>query len=97
MVDGAIARTPAALVETGKHCDGFEQRRFAGAVLADDDGHRTVERQLEAGIAEQGEAERIGLPARYLLLIEPDPLEIGRGKSGMSAHAGHVPVLAKTA
>ena len=40
--------------------DAFQQGGFAGAILADDDRDRPVETQFEI-IAQQGQAERIGL------------------------------------
>jgi hypothetical protein len=59
MIDRHIALAAAGLVIAGHRRDPFEQRRFAGAVLADDDGDRVRETQLEIVLQER-QAERIG-------------------------------------
>ena len=48
MIDRHIALAAAGLVVAGERRDAFEQRRFAGAVLADDDGDGAVETELKS-------------------------------------------------
>jgi hypothetical protein len=48
MIDRHIALAAARLVVAGEHRDPFQQGRFSGAVLADDDGDGAVEIELEA-------------------------------------------------
>jgi hypothetical protein len=43
MVDRSVALAAAGLVVAGERRNALEQRRFAGAVLADDDGDGMVE------------------------------------------------------
>jgi hypothetical protein len=77
VVDRCISLAAAGFVVTGEHGNAFQQGGFAGAVLADDDRDRPVETQLEI-IAQQGQAERIGLAVGDPRWLEPDPLEIWR-------------------
>jgi hypothetical protein len=71
VVDRPITPAPAGLVIAGQHGNSFQQRRFAGAVFADDDGDRTVESQLEV-VTQERKAERIGLAVLDARWIEPD-------------------------
>ena len=48
MLDSHIAFATAGLVVTGQHRDPLQQCRFAGAVLADDDGDGAIEREFKA-------------------------------------------------
>ena len=59
MIDRHIALAAAGFVIARQRGDAFEQRRFAGAVFADDDGDGAVEIQLEI-VAQERQAERIG-------------------------------------
>ena len=63
MVDRHITLAAAGFVIAGEHGDAFKQRRFARAILADDDGDRPVETQFKI-VAQQRKAERIGLAVR---------------------------------
>src|SRR5262249_50074807 len=47
MIDRHVALATTGFVVAGKHRDAFEQRRFADAVLAHDDGDRLVETEFE--------------------------------------------------
>lgn len=88
MIDRAIALAAAGLVIAGEHGDAFEQRRFSGAVLADDDGDRPVEGELEF-LAQEGQAPGIGVGVRHGVAVEPDAPEIRRGQVGLgSSHRG---------
>ena len=60
MVDRHVALAAARLVVAGKRGDAFERRRFAGTVLADDDGDGMLEGEIEP-VAQERQAERIGL------------------------------------
>ena len=77
MVDRHVSLAAAGFVIASQHGDAFQQRRFAGAVLADDDGDGAIEAQFEI-VAQQRQAERIGLAIRDLRRFEPDPLEVRR-------------------
>ena len=60
MIDRHIALAAASYVEAGQYRDALQERRFAGAVLADDDGDRPVEMQFEF-LAQERQTERIRL------------------------------------
>jgi hypothetical protein len=77
MIDRPIAPAAAGLVIAGKHGDPFQQRRFAGAIFADDDGDWPVKTQLEFTVQER-KAERIGLAIVDARWIEPDAPEVWR-------------------
>ena len=79
MVDRHVSLAAAGFVIASQHGDAFQQRRFAGAVLADDDGDRPVETQFEF-IAQERQAERIGLAVGDARRLEPDALEVRRGQ-----------------
>src|SRR6516165_6251080 len=96
MVDRPIALAAARLVVAGKHGNALEQRRLAGAVLADDDGDGVVECELESVLQER-QAERIGLRLIDQSCVKPDSLEIGRQQVyrpvSLAAHAGIQPPI----
>jgi hypothetical protein len=75
MVDRHVSLAAAGFVIASQHGDAFQQRRFAGAVLADDDGDGAIEAQFEI-VAQQRQAERIGLAVGDARRLEPDALEI---------------------
>ena len=77
MVDGAVTLAAAGVVKAREHRDAFEQRGFSGAVFAGDDGDRPIELQFEF-VAQERQAERIGLAVGDAFGIEPDPPEIWR-------------------
>ncbi len=79
MIDRSVALAATGFVISGQHRDAFKQRGFTRAVLAGDDGDRPVEIQVKA-VAQERQAERIGLAVCDLGRIEPDPPEIRRGK-----------------
>src|SRR5690349_20606191 len=47
VVERHVALAATGLIEAGKGRDAFEDGRFAGAVLSDDDRDRTLEGELE--------------------------------------------------
>ncbi len=53
MIDGPITLAAAGFVVTGEDGNSFQQSRFTGTVLADDDGDRPVEAQLEFVVQER--------------------------------------------
>ncbi len=77
MIDRPIALAAAGFVVAGEHRDALQQRRFPGAVFADDDGDGAIQVQLEI-IAQKRQAERIGLAVGDPRRIEPQPLQIRR-------------------
>jgi hypothetical protein len=70
VVDRHIALPAAGIVKSRKRGDPFQKRRFARAVLADNDRDRALETQFEI-IAQQWEAERIGLAIGDARGLEP--------------------------
>ena len=74
MIDRHIPLGAAGFVEPGKDGNPFEQRRFACTVLPDDDRDRPVETEFEI-IAQQREAERIGVAIGDPRWFEPNALE----------------------
>jgi hypothetical protein len=81
MVDRLIALAAAGLVVAGKHSDPLQERGFAGAVLADNDGDGAIEIELEV-VLQKGKAKWIGLGIGDEFRIDPKPLQIGRGQTG---------------
>jgi hypothetical protein len=77
MIDRHVAFAAAGLVVAGEHRNPLQQRRFAGAVLADDDGDGVLEIELEVALQER-QAERIGGGISDARSVEPDSLEIRR-------------------
>ena len=77
MVDRPVALAAAGLVISGKHCDTLQQRRFAHAVFADDNGDGAVELQFKL-IQQERQAERISRRVLHLRGFEPDPPQIRR-------------------
>lgn len=77
MIDRRITLAAAGLVITDEDADAFQQSRFAGAVLADDDGDGAIEVKREL-IVQKRQAERIGLAILNERRIDPYPLEIWR-------------------
>ena len=77
MIDRQISLGAAGFVIAREHGDALQQGRFAGAVLADDDGDGAIETQLEI-VAQERQAERIGLAVGDPRRLEPDAPEIRR-------------------
>jgi hypothetical protein len=77
MIDRHVALAAAGFVVAGQNGDPFQQRGFAGAVFAGDDGDRAVEIQIEL-ISQERQAERIGRAVVDARRIEPDAPEIRR-------------------
>ena len=77
MIDRHVSLAAAGFVIAGEHGDAFQQRGFAGAVFADDDGDRPVEIQLEI-VAQERQAERIGRAVGDTRRIEPYLPEVRR-------------------
>src|SRR5581483_10984384 len=77
MVGGHVAFPAARFVVSGERGDPFEQCRFPGAVLADDDGDGMVESQLEI-VPQEWQAEWIGRDVARQRGVEPYAPEIGR-------------------
>jgi hypothetical protein len=74
-IDGTIAFATAGIVISGKRYDSLKQGRFAGAVLANDDGDRAIEAKFEAP-REKRHAERIGRRVADPRTVEPDTPQI---------------------
>ena len=64
MIDGPVAFAAAGIVIAAHRRDAFEKRRFAGPVLADDDGDGEIEGERELGV-EQRQTEGIGARIRH--------------------------------
>jgi hypothetical protein len=62
--------TAALSVKSPGHGQGFDKRRFAGAVLADDKGHLWVEHQI-VQLAHDREVEGVSIPIPPLPSLEP--------------------------
>jgi hypothetical protein len=77
MIDRRIALAAARLVITGENADAFQQCRFAGTVLADDDGNGAIESEREI-VVQEWQAERIGFAIRNERGLKPDTLEVWR-------------------
>jgi len=77
MIDRPIALAAPGLVIAGQRRNSLQQRGFAGAVLADNDGDGTVEIELET-VAEEGKTEWIGFAVGNGRRVKPEPLQIGR-------------------
>jgi hypothetical protein len=77
MIDRHIPFAAARFVIARERGDAFQQRRFAGAVLAHDDGDGAVEPELEV-LCQERQAERVGLGFLDQRAIEPDPTQIRR-------------------
>ena len=73
-----VALAAASFVISGQHGDALEQGRFAHTVLADDDGDRAVEAQLELALQER-QAKRIGRGILDPIRLQPDPPQVGCG------------------
>ncbi len=94
MIDRPITLAAARPIEAGKFRNTLEQRRFARAVLADDDGNRLLEIKIEA-IAQERQAEGIGLRLLDLLEVEPHALQVGRRQiDGATVFSGHFRTMA---
>ena len=78
VIDRPISLAATGLVESDQPGDPFQQGRFAGAVLADNDGDGAVEAELEL-VLQKRKAKRIGVGIRDARGVDPDALEIGRG------------------
>ena len=89
MVDRQVALAAAGFVVTGQRADRLEQRRFAGAVLADDDGDRRGEFEFELVAAEERQVPGIFFPVRDPRGLEQDALEIGRLQPRQLLAIGH--------
>jgi hypothetical protein len=88
MIDRRVTLSAAGLVIAGEHGDALEQRRFAGAVLADDDGDGAIKAQFEV-VAQERQAERIHLAVAHARRIEPQPLQIRRRQIDVAVSSGH--------
>jgi hypothetical protein len=77
MIDRHVTSAAAGFVEASQRGNPLQQCGFSGAVLADDDGDRPFKTQFEI-IAQQWQAERIGLPLGDPRRIEPAALQIRR-------------------
>jgi hypothetical protein len=97
MIDGHIALAATGFVVAGKRGDPLQQRRFSGAVLANDDRNGPFEAQLEI-VAQERQTVGIRRAIRDMRRIEPQPLQIRRrqvdGAFPSRAHGfkGPVPV-----
>src|SRR5262245_28837323 len=88
MIDRHVAFAAAGFVVAGEHGDAFEQRGFTGTVLADDDGDRLVERELEL-VTQERQAIRIGGAALDARRIDPQSLQIPRWQIDRAIFSGH--------
>ena len=88
MIDRAIALAAAGFVIAGQHGDAFQQRGFASAVLADDDGDGLVETQFEL-LAQKRQAERIGRGISDALRVKPEPPQVRRRQVDRAISSGH--------
>jgi hypothetical protein len=77
VIDRPVALAAACLVIAGEHGHPFEQRRFAGAVLPDNDRDRAIELKLEF-LGEKRQAERIGRRIADPRPVEPDLSQVRR-------------------
>jgi hypothetical protein len=77
MIDRRVALAAARFIVTGQHGDALQQSGFAGAVLADDDGDRAIEAQLEI-VVQQRQAKRVALAVGDPRRIQPDAPEVRR-------------------
>lgn len=83
MVDGPIALAATGLVITGNSGDRFDQGGLAGAILAQDDGHRRRELHVPARITQERQGERVLFWASACRSGPADAPEIGRAKGGL--------------
>jgi hypothetical protein len=77
MIDRRIALAAASLVIARERGDPLQQRRFAGAVLADNDGDGVLEAEFEV-VAQKRKTKRIGRAIGNARGIEPKPPEVRR-------------------
>jgi hypothetical protein len=77
MIDRPVTLAAAGFVIACQHGDPFQQRGFAGAVLAGDDGDRPIEVHFEI-VAQEWQTERIGLAIVDARQIERYALQIWR-------------------
>src|ERR1700722_4882307 len=77
VIDRPVALAAASLVVPRHYRDALQQGRLPRPVLADDDGDRPIEILLEI-IAQERQAERIGLAIGDPRRIEPDAPEVWR-------------------
>ncbi len=73
---GVVHKVPRAALATEAivHCDGFEQGRLAGAVLASEEADSRPEHQLVKA-ADGRNGERVGLPVLHTVAQECDFFE----------------------
>src|SRR5262245_8344279 len=88
MIDRPVVLAAAGVIVACERSDAFEQRRFAGTVLADNDGDRPVETDFEV-VAKERQAIRIGLAILDPRWIQPHPLQIRRGQINRAIFSGH--------
>lgn len=86
MIKGAVALAASGLVMAGERGQGLDQGGFAGAVFADQDGDGALEGQLEVGVLEPGQVERVVAGGQGL--SQGDALQEGRGEVGAAGHGG---------
>jgi hypothetical protein len=77
MIDRHVTLAAAGFVIAREHCDAFQKRGFAGAVLAGDDSDRPVKAQLEI-VAQERQAVWIGRAIGNAQRVEPNAPEVWR-------------------
>jgi hypothetical protein len=75
VIDGRVALAAPGLIVARQHRKSLQQRRFAGAVLADDDGDGAIEAEREI-VVQEWQAERIGLAVGNACWLKPYPSEV---------------------
>ena len=88
VIDRPIAFAAARPVVPRQRGDAFEQGRFSGAVLAGNDGDRSVEVQFKT-VPQKRQAERIGLALGCAHRLEPNAPEIRRRQIDGAVLASH--------